>query len=254
MAMMNYSHLFKILTLGISLELLLVLGLSAQAQSQLESKSASLSQQIVFDKDFDPPGDGSPKDTSGAGSRDGLKCSQDEQPIRPLMPQRNYGLTLEERPSIFFDLSKTSAKQVVLTFRDEAGNSYERAYLPITDRTGIVSFTLPKEKPPLTVGKNYQWFLVVVCGETVQPDDPVFKGWVQRVARTSALERELGQKSAIEQAAWYGTKGYWYDLLRVVAQARRSHPNDVNLATMWRELLESEGLGAIASEPLLLGD
>lgn len=254
MAMMTYSHLFKFLTLGLFLKVLLGLGLSAQAQSQLENRSAAPTERIVFDQDFDPPGDGAPKDTSGAGSRDGLKCSQDEQSIRPLMPKRNYGLTLEERPPVFIDLAKTSAKQVVLTFRDEAGKSYERAYLPISDRTGVASFTLPNEKPALAVGKNYQWSLVVVCGETVQPDDPVFRGWVQRVARTPALETELGQKSVIEQAAWYGAKGYWYDLLRVMAQARRSHPDDLKLAALWRELLESVGLRAIASEPLLPGD
>ena len=254
MAMMKSSHLFKFLTLFISLELGLPLGLPAQAQSSLETRSATLTEQILFDKDFEPPGDKEPKDTSGAGSRDGLKCSQDEQPIRALMPQRNYGLTLEERPSIFIDLSKTSAKQVVLTFQDEAGTSYERAYLPISDRTGIVSLTLPKETQPLAVGKNYQWSLLVVCGETVQPDDPVFKGWVQRVAQTSALAQELEQKSVMEQAQWYGAKGYWYDMLKVIAQARRSHPNDVKLVTLWRELLESVGLGAIASEPLVLKD
>ena len=252
--MIARSYLLKFLIISLFAEVLVTHGIPAQAQSQLESKNATRAERIVFDKNFDPPGDGAPQDTSGAGSRDGLKCPQDEQPIRPLMPQRNYGLTLEERPSIFIDLPKTSAKQVVLTFRDEAGNSYERAYLPISDRTGIVSFTLPNEKPPLAVGKNYQWSLIVVCGETVQPDDPIFKGWVQRAARTSALEQELGQKSMIEQAAWYAAKGYWYDMLRVMVQARRSQPNDVKLATMWRELLESVGLGASASEPIVLRD
>jgi hypothetical protein len=100
------------------------------------------------------------------------------------------------------------------------------------------------------VGKNYQWSLVVVCGETVQPDDPIFRGWVQRVARTSELESELGQKSVIEQAALYGAKEYWYDMLMVMAQARRSHPDDTQLKALWRNLLESVGLGAIASDPL----
>ncbi len=91
----------------------------------------------------------------------------------------------------------------MLTFQDEAGEYDERAFLPITNGAGIVSFTLPAQKSPLAVGKNYQWSLVVVCGETVQPDAPIFRGWVQRVARTSELESELGQKSVIEQAVLY---------------------------------------------------
>ncbi len=235
--MVNRNCFAKILTLGLFVELLLTLGLPARAQSELGARSATLPQGPVFQENFDPPGDEQPKDTSGAGSRDGLRCSPDEQPIRSLMPKRNYGLTLEERPSIFLNLPPTSAKQVILMFQDEAGESYETASLPITSNAGIVGFTLPNDKPPLTVGKNYQWYLVVVCGETVQPDDPTFRGWVQRVARTAALERELGQKTPIEQAVWYGAKGYWYDLLQVMRQAMRSHPNDANLTYLWQNLL-----------------
>ncbi len=247
---MNSFHLFKFLTLALSVELLLIADLPAQAQLELETRSSTLPERLVFQENFDPPGDGEPKDSSGAGSRDGLRCSPEEQQIRPLMPKRNYGLTLQERPSILVDLPKTSAQQVVLTLQDEAGEYYERAFLPITNAAGIVSFTLPDQKSPLAVGKNYQWSLVVVCGETVQPDDPIFRGWVQRVARTSELESELGQKSVIEQAALYGAKGYWYDMLMVMAQARRSHPDDTQLTALWRNLLESVGLGAIASDPL----
>ncbi len=213
---------------------------------------ANLPQRIVFQDSFDPPGDGKPKDTSSAGSRG--RCSPDAQPIQPLMPKQNYGLTLEERPSIFINIPKTSAQQVVLAFQDQAETSSERAVIPITDHAGIVSFSLPAQKLPLVVGKNYRWLLAIVCGKTLQPDDPVLIGWVQRVARTSEWEKELGQKSAIEQAMWYGAKGYWYDLLKVMVQARRSHPNDVKLNTLWQDLLRSVGLSAIASEPLLLGD
>ena len=250
MAVINFSDLFKFLTLTLSVELLLNPALPAQAQLELGIRSTTLPERLIFQDNFDPPGDGEPKDSSGAGSRDGLRCSPEEQPIRPLMPKRNYGLTLQERPYVLVDLPKTSAKQVVLTFQDEAGVDYERAFLPITENGGIVSFRLPDQKLPLVVGKNYQWTLVVVCGETVQPDDPIFRGWVQRVARTSELESELGQKSVIEQATLYGERGYWYDMLRAMVQVRRSHPDDVKLTALWRELLESVGLGAIASEPL----
>lgn len=244
--MNSAKHCFRILPLTLSLGFLVTPSLPTHAQSKLGIRSASIPQRIIFQENFEPPGEGEPQDTSGAGSRDGLRCSQDEQPIRPLMPKRNYGLTLEEHPSIFVDLPETSARQVVLTFQDETGESYERAFLPIADRTGIVSFTLPADKPPLAVGKNYQWSLVVVCGETVQPDDPIFRGWVQRVARSPELERTLAQKPAIEQAVWYAEQGYWYDLLAVMAQARRSHPNDANLTKLWQDVLDAVEPGAIA--------
>ncbi len=244
---MNSTHLFKFLVLSLCLQALLAPGLAALAQSKLETKRA-LSEGIVFQDNFDPPGDGKPKGSSGAGSRDALKCPEDAQPIRALMPKRNYGLTLAERPTIFVHLPKTSAQQVVLMFQDQARKYYQRAFLPITTRAGIVSFTLPNDKPPLAVGKNYQWSLILVCGKTVQPDDPVVSGWVQRVAKTAKLDSQLQQKSVIEQARWYGAKGYWYDMVNTIVQARRSHPYDVKLAQIWQNLLDYGQLGSMVSE------
>lgn len=240
--------MLKFLVLSLSVGILLAL--PAQAESKLENKSASLPKQLVFQENFNPPGDGKPKDTSSGGSRDGLRCSQNEQSIQPLMPKRNYGLTLSERPAIFVYIPETSARKIVLAFRAETGD-YKRAFLPITTRAGIVSFTLPDQESPLAVGKNYQWSVVVVCGETVQPDDPVVSGWVQRVARSPQIESELRQKTAIEQAMWYSANGYWYDLLKVMKQVRRSHPHDAKLTVLWHDLLKSVGLSAIASKPLL---
>lgn len=244
---MNFSHIFRFLTFSLLSELLLLPGLAVTAQSQLESRH-TLPEGIIFQENFNPPGDDKPKGSSGAGSRDGLKCSEDAQAIRPLMPKRNYGLTFAEHPTIFVRLPKTSAQQVVLTFQDEAGKYYQRAFLPIVAGAQIVSFTLPDDKPPLEVGKNYLWSLILVCGKTVQPDDPVVRGWVQRVAKTPQIESELSQKSLIEQAQWYATKGYWYDMLRLIVEVRRSHPNDAKLTKLWEELLNSVQLGAIISE------
>lgn len=240
--------MLKLLVFSLSVGILLTL--PTQAESKLENRSVTLPKQLVFQENFDPPGNGTPKDTSSGGSRDGLRCSQNKQSIQPLMPKRNYGLTLEERPAIFVYIPETSARKIVLAFRSETGD-YKRVFLPITTRSGIVSFTLPNWEPPLTVGKNYQWSLVVVCGETVQPDDPVVRGWVQRVARSHQIESELKQKTAIEQVMWYGANGYWYDLLKVITRARQLHPNDTKLTALWRDLLGTVGLSAIASEPLL---
>ncbi len=247
--MLIKNYLLAFLTIGLFLEMLLIPRLPAQAQLELKTQSYT-SQRIIFNEDFEPPTNGGPKDSTGAGSRDGQRCSQNEQQIRALMPKRNYGLTLEERPSIFVDLPKTSAKQVVLAFQDETGKFYQRAVLPITANARIVNFSLPTEKQALVVGKNYQWSLVVVCGQSVQPDDPTLRGWVQRVARIPQLERELRQKSVIEQVMWYGESGYWYDMVKVLAQARQEHPDNVKLNTVWQDLLESVGLGAIRFQPL----
>ncbi|MCJ8280358.1 MAG: DUF928 domain-containing protein [Rivularia sp. ALOHA_DT_140] len=198
------SYLLKSLNLNLLLAIT-VSSLAAQAQPQFGNNPNPLSEIIIFQDALEPPGDPEPEDTKGSGSRDEEKCSNQEQNIKILMPKRNYGLTLQKRPSVFVRLPQTKAKQVVLSFRDEAGKYYQRAFLPITS-DGTVSFKLPEDKPSLSIGKNYQWSLVVVCGSTVQPDNQTFQGWVQRVERTHLVDKELRDKGAIERAKWYGQR------------------------------------------------
>jgi hypothetical protein len=242
------TRVLRFLTLSLFIEFLLICGFTAQVKSEIEVRETTTPERLIYQENFDPPGDGKPKDTVGAGSRSGLKCSQDQQPIRPLMPKLNYSLTLKEHPAIFVYLPNTSAKQVVLMFQDESGSSYKPVFLAI-DSSGIVSFRLPNNQPPLTVGKNYQWLLAIVCGDNLQPSDPVFRGWVQRVASTPE-SRQLQQKSVLEQMQWYGQNGYWYDWLEVMVQARKTQPNDAKISSQWREMLQLVGLDAIASELL----
>ena len=119
------SHSLKLLTIGLPLELLLSFSVAADAQPKLKVTSATFPEQIILQENFIPPKEGKPKDTSGAGSRSQLKCSQKEGAIRALMPKENYGLTLQERPTIFIQMPRTSARQVVLMFRDETGEFYK---------------------------------------------------------------------------------------------------------------------------------
>ncbi|MEH2067215.1 MAG: DUF928 domain-containing protein [Nostoc sp.] len=219
----------KLLSITILLNLV-IFGSPILAQSLVEKSKTNLQNIIVFQENFDPPGDPEPKSgTVGAGSRDGQRCSANEQPIKPLMPKRNFGLTFEEHPPVFIYFPKTSAKKVLLTFRDETGNYYERTFLPITTGEGIVSFIQPKEKTPLAIGKNYEWSLVVVCGKTVQPDDPTFKGWVQRVAKTTKVNQELNQMTTIAQVNWYAQRGYWYEMVMALKEASKAEPNNAQL-------------------------
>ncbi|MDY6782502.1 MAG: DUF928 domain-containing protein [Cyanobacteriota bacterium] len=226
------------------LELSLV-RLPVLAQSPGNANNSIAEDAIAFDENFDPPGDGEPEDTVGAGSRDGTRCLPEEQPIRAIMPDRNYGLTSEAHPSIFVNLPETSAKQVVLSFKDEAGNRSPRVMFPIPSESGMVSFALSQDKAPLIPGKNYQWSLVFVCGESIQPDDPLLTGWVQRAIPSPEVESELALMSQLERAQWYGARGYWYDLVEVMEGILRSQPQDEAVEALWEDLLVSVGLDAI---------
>jgi len=165
---------------------------------------------VIFQENFDPPGDDAPDRTVGAGSRSDGACPADEGRLRSRMPRRNFGLTAQSHPGIYIQLPATAAQRVLLAFRNEAGTYYERAFLPlpspVLNEAQLFRFALPPTAAPLTVGENYQWTLVLVCGETVQPDDPVLTGWVQRTT-TNARSAD---------AQWFAQHGYWYDLLDAV--------------------------------------
>ena len=182
---------------------------------QSDKKDSNSEEKIVFLDSFEPPGDDKPKDTGAGGSRDGSRCNSKEQPIRALMPQGNYGLTLKAQPNIYLYLPQTSAKQAVLAIQDEAGTAYARTFLPIETNSDIASFSLPENKLSLTPGKNYQWKISVVCGEHLKPGDPTFTGWVQRVEPTDT-QKQL-RLDTTEQLRTLAEHGYWYDLLDAIS-------------------------------------
>jgi hypothetical protein len=237
------SHLsLQLRSSALSLLILPVAILANPFSSTLGSNRPAIADTIIFRGNFDPPGDDAPTHTRGAGSRSAGRCSADSAATRSLMPVRNYGLTLAERPAIFLQLpearsgqaSGTTAQQAVLTFQDGQGKLHSRSFLPIaaqTNNPAMVSFQLPADAPALTVGKNYRWTLTLVCGDRIQPDDPVFTGWVQRVERTAQIDHRLQAQTPLQQAQWYGDRGYWYDLLATLVQAGYTD------SEMWRSLI-----------------
>ncbi|MEM9484871.1 MAG: DUF928 domain-containing protein [Cyanobacteria bacterium P01_F01_bin.116] len=217
--------------------------ITRSVNAQQSSKRVGSIDKIVFQETFDPPGDDAPKDTSGVGSRDGGLCDIEEQSVDVLMPNNNFGLTLAERPSLVVQVPENSSVQrLILTVMDEAGLYYAEEDFAIADQTGLLSLSLSDEAPPLTIGRNYRWHVVVVCGEQADPDNPVLVGWVQRVAATPLLTRLLQQKEPLEQAQWLAENGYWYDLLGVLMREMKAHPHNQSLQAVWQSvvLLQSQ--------------
>ena len=71
------SSLLSLLTVGLFWKLFLLVSLPAQAQLGLQVSSNTLIEPTIVKDNFEPPGEGSPKDTADTGSRSrsGQKCS-----------------------------------------------------------------------------------------------------------------------------------------------------------------------------------
>ncbi len=243
---MNCLNLRTLFALCLSLQVL-NLAILPRVEAEEQTRRNPVEERLIFNEAFEPTEGERPK-TRGAGSRN--QCNDDSEEIAILIPRQGYGLTFEERPSLFIKLPKTTARSVWLSFYDQNGEFFANAEFPITQTSGIVPLVLPDRFPPLETGKTYQWKLAVVCGETLAVDDPLFTGYVTRITRTPEIAGELAPKNAIERARWYAERGYWYDLILTMAQAKQESPDDANLAMLWESLLTSVGLGDIASQPL----
>ena len=172
---------------------------------------------------FVPPKGGEEPETRGAGTRNPLSnsCTADEPAMKIIMPEGNYGLTTQARPTILLYLPQTTATKVVLSFRSEDREEPEVVFLPINSEQAINSFTLPSDRPALEVGKNYQWQLTVICGNIPHVNDPLFTGWVTRTPLTIDRQ-EINQQCPLEQARWFAANGYWYDFIQQIEIAAKT--------------------------------
>ncbi|MCC5661122.1 DUF928 domain-containing protein [Nostoc sp. XA010] len=253
--MLNSQQLIGLMTMG-----LFLIGTQptiAQSTANTPTPTNRLKpQRIIFEA---PPKEDKPKSTSSGGSRSNWQCPQDatstttpsnQIPIMSLVPpDSNYGLTTAEHPTFLVYLPQTSAKQLVLSLMTEDNQLYSQTLIPIKGEPGIISIKSTDNSPPLKVGKNYQWGLMLICKEKPSPNDPVITSWVRRVVLPQLHSQH---RTTLEQADAYSEQGIWYDAVITLAQIRNTQPNNQDIANIWTDFLKSVGLEAIATQPLRL--
>jgi Domain of Unknown Function (DUF928) len=162
-----------------------------------------------------------------------------------------WALTASDRPSFWFYIpySLNSNHSIEFVLQDETDNTlYQNSFTFAETKPGVMQVKLPNHSTPLEIGKRYHWYFLVYC----HADDPVYvEGWVERVAVSPNLQVKLARSTPEEKADLYAANGIWYDALTNLAQLRQMYPNDVALRSDWESLLDSVGLGAIASQPIL---
>lgn len=184
---------------------------TSTARTELSSRSTLL--ETVLER-FQPPATGAPDSgTVGNGSsREGFRCSMNEPFMQPLLPNERYGLTFAERPEIFVNIPSTSAKEVLLVFRNEADTDHRQVFLPVPETVGMVGFQLPDTIDGLAIGQTYRWSLTFICGHYFTLNDPSITGWVRRVESTPEADQVLAERSPDDQLEWFSENGHWYDL------------------------------------------
>ncbi|MDJ0900899.1 MAG: DUF928 domain-containing protein [Xenococcus sp. MO_188.B8] len=204
---------------------------------------------------FNPPAGKRPKTSQAGASRSIGKCINQAEnadvPFSPLLPVSAQGLTVAAHPTVLAYLPQTSAQKVFFSWRDENNNDHYQAIIPINNRGGIISLTLPEDAPPLEVGKNYQWSLAIMCNGQLQPDSPIIQAQIRRVAIAATVSDRLKNANPLETAAIYGEAGIWYETVATLAQLTTAQPDNQNLASNWEDLLTSVGLEKISQVPTM---
>jgi hypothetical protein len=203
---------------------------------------------------FQPPKEGAPKVTTGAATRDGGACANNnsldsqKRSALPILPQAQSGLTFASRPTFLaYVPPETSAKQMFFSLKSEDGDQIYQTFLPLTSDQGLVAVSLPSAAPELAVDRNYKWSMAIVCGQALRPDSPRIEGWVKRVARSSEISTKLQTLTPLDRVALYGQYGIWYDMMGDLNLLRRTSPNNQIIDRAWQQLLKDNGLQEVVS-------
>lgn len=241
---------------GVSFLIVLSCGLTTVAIADTETDTKTETTIL-----FQPPREESkPEKTEGAASRNNRVCSQDiatqnlvsqsqrQSSLTAIVPHSNYGLTVAERPTFWVSLPTTSAKKVILTLKEKGRNPHWQQLANLNEKAGIVGIKLANEAPALEVDKEYQWTVILVCGNKPHPNDPVVTAKIKRVEIQVVRDSSFDNYTALERANVYAIEGIWHDTLDILI-AEKSSLTDWN--NLWVNYLQSAGLAELSDEPIV---
>jgi hypothetical protein len=206
---------------------------------------------VRISQSFKPPNRGAPPPTAGGATRGNSCVPSHKKPIS-LIPKDRLGLTFSARPTFHWHIPSSPAKtaKFLILTGDDVDVVYE-ATIPLPAKAGIISYALPKNAPPLEIGKRYHWFLTLDCNPADQGVNPITEGWTERIAPDVVLLKQLEKANLTTRASLYASNGIWHEAITTLGSLRRMSPQDSDAIAGWNELLTSVGLSAIATEPLV---
>ncbi|MBD2100198.1 DUF928 domain-containing protein [Leptolyngbya sp. FACHB-261] len=236
-------------TLIASLNLVLMASSPTLLPRGTELASEKQSWQVA--QTYYPPDRGAPPSTSGGATRS--SCVSGDKPLTALVAADRPGLTTLARPSFFLYVPSTQAQTAEFVLKDDSGDEVYRTILSLPSQPGVMSFSLPANSPSLEVNKDYRWYFSLICQPENRLEDVFVSAWVRRVVPSPAWLGELRQAAPKERSDRYAQAGFWSDALAILAELRRTSPQDSSLAAAWNRLLQAANLGILTDAPLLSG-
>lgn len=206
---------------------------------------------------FVPPGRGKPTASVGGASRSQTTCLDAAErgqqptltPLTPLVDSSDIVLAASARPEFLVHVGETGVQEIFYALRNEDGRHLYQGTVTVPGEVGIARVEIPAEAPGLEVGENYLISFVAVCGGDIKPDSPRADVWIERVVLDRASLAELeGADEPLERATVFGRQGIWLDMVETLATLKERTAED----GAWQQVMQSVGLEAIASDPILM--
>lgn len=185
------------------------------------------------------------------------ECPRVDFPLTALVPESNWGRTLEARPTLWFYVpySPESVLGGEFVLQDEAGNNdIYRLPFQLSQTPGLVRLTIPDTQEPLKKGNWYRWYFTLFCdrGNDKPPGLIFVQGWVQQIPLTPTLENQLNAAKPREDQVYIANR-IWFDALNHVANLRFANSLQVSDED-WRTLLQGKGVNLeLPSQELNVG-
>lgn len=168
-------------------------------------------------------------------------------PLRSISPATNQLITAEEQPTFWFYVPYGQAdgvKTAELMIFEEDWDYFlqEPLMVPLPEKAGLVTFTLPQGTPQMRMGAEYSWHFSLVCdSENLDVVGPWVNGWVGRVEKPQDLDERLAKENAAEV---YLDEGFWGEALTVLAGQPEQY------RTEWNQVLQLFELDDLPALPV----
>jgi Domain of Unknown Function (DUF928) len=193
---------------------------------------------------YQPP----PHSTSGMRINGTSRGAADNLPMLYFLSPDHVGLTTQDKPSVFWFLSKDTSLPCVLTLtEDNQADPCIEIHLN-GSKAGVHRTDFESQNFTLKDNVQYQLSLALIPDSTHRSNDRFCSAYIKKVDPSAALVAKLGLRARPEdRAVVYAQQGIWYDALMVLSDQIESQPGNASLREERADLLEQVNLPEAAT-------
>ncbi len=189
---------------------------------------------------YTPPLRGAPGGRVGGGTRG---VGNESIRLIALAPDDHTGLTVEERPALYWFISKRTPLPVEFTLTEKnAVKPLVEKRIRAPEKPGVQRIQLSDYGVRLLKNVSYKWFVTIIPDQDRRSRDIIAGGDIKRIQRPPNLSEKLESAGAQNAPAVFATAGLWYDALGAVSILIDASPDDASPQEQRARLLKQVNL------------